>query len=95
MRLKRLATAAVCIAALGGAAAAAPAAAKNDKPKHCNPHSHHRFVCDTDDGGTVTTECPAGFQLTDAFLAPAGVDLNGNLIVCTSGPFAVDDTPVL
>src|SRR5438093_1578410 len=96
MRLKRLATAAVCIIVFGGGAAVTPVVAKNDKPKKiklCHLCSHYSFECETTDGGTVTAACPAGFELEDAFLSPLPVDLNGNLLVCVNGPLAVDDTP--
>ena len=98
MRLKQLATAAICVTALGGAVSAAPAAAKNDKPKHfkqCHERGHHNFTCETTDGDTVTSSCPDGYQLGSAFDAPANVDLNGNYAVCISNSLdPVDDTPV-
>jgi hypothetical protein len=94
MRLKRLATAAICITALGGAVGATPASAKPGKIKQCHARGHSRFACETVDGDAVTSTCPAGYVAEPALNLP-GVDLNGNYVICGSDLLpAVDDTPL-
>ncbi|MEA2374331.1 MAG: hypothetical protein QOD53_794 [Thermoleophilaceae bacterium] len=94
MRLKQLATAAICVTALGGAVGVAPAAAKPDKVKQCHQRGHHEFSCDTAAGDTVTSACPSGYEAEPSLNVP-GIDLNGNYVICVSNSLpAVDDTPV-
>ena len=96
MKLKNLAAAAVCIAALGGTAAA-PAAAKNDhgKFRRCETPAKRNFRCVTDTGVVTAGTCPSGYQVTDEISAALEVDVNDDGLVCSSNTLGyVDDTVV-
>jgi hypothetical protein len=94
MRLKRLATTAICVTAIGGAVGVAPAAAKPGKVKQCHERGHHRFNCETTDGDTVTSVCPDSYEAAPSLSVP-GIDLNGNYVICVSNSLpAIDDTPL-
>jgi hypothetical protein len=102
MKLKNLATTAACVAALAAGVGAAPAAAKNDKPKnpnhkngqykHCDTGSRH-FRCVTEDGETMSGRCASDYTVISAITAAVDTDLNGNGFVCYSsalGSYADD-----
>jgi hypothetical protein len=96
MKLKNLATAAVCIAAIGGTAAA-PAAAKNDhgKFRRCETPAQRHFRCVTNAGAVTTVTCPSGYQITDEITAAVEVDLNDNGLVCSSTTLGYADDTIL
>jgi hypothetical protein len=96
MKLKNLAAAAVCVAAIGGTAGVAPAAAKNDngrgKIRRCETPAAKNFKCVTDSGEVVTGACPAGYQVTPTVALAIDIDVNDNGLICSSSTLGyVDD----
>ncbi|HKP91112.1 MAG TPA: hypothetical protein VJT75_14195 [Thermoleophilaceae bacterium] len=97
MKLKNLAAAAVCVAAIGGTAAAAPAAAKSDnghgKIRRCEVGNAKKFKCVTDSGEVVTGSCPTGYDVTATVSTVVDLDVNNNGLICSSAALGyVDDT---
>jgi hypothetical protein len=97
MKLKNLAAAAICVAAVGGTAGAAPAAAKSDngqgKIRRCQTAAAKNFKCVTDSGTVVTGTCPTGYRVTQTVELAIDVDANDNGLICSSATLGyVDDT---
>jgi hypothetical protein len=93
MRLKELAIAAMCTAALGGAAVS-PAAAKDHKDmvKRChNANQEAKFTCVTSDGDTVQTRCARGYSAMPASSGDAAYDYDYDGIVCYSAELGYAD----
>ena len=87
MKLKNLATTAACVAALASGVGAAPAAAKNDKPKNAN-HKNGQYK----HGGTASGQCSSGYSVISAITAGVETDFNANGYVCYSSTLGyVDD----
>jgi hypothetical protein len=97
MKLKNLAAAAVCVAAIGGTAGVAPAAAKSDngrgKIRRCETPAAKNFKCVTDTGDVVTGSCPTGFQVIQTVAVSSDTDANNDGLICSSPTLGyVDDT---
>jgi hypothetical protein len=97
MSLKNLAAAAVCVAAIGGTAGVAPAAAKSDngrgKIRRCETSAAKNFKCVTGGGTVVTVKCPTGYQVTQTVELVVDLDVNDNGLICSSATLGyVDDT---
>jgi hypothetical protein len=98
MKLKNLAAAAVCVAAIGGTAGAAPAAAKSDnsngngKIRRCETKAAKNFTCVTESGEVTVGSCPTGYTVTQIITSTSNVDANGDGLVCFSSTLGyVDD----
>ena len=97
MKLKNLAAAAVCVAAIGGTAGAAPAAAKSDnghgKIRRCETAAAKNFTCVTGSGETVRVSCPSGYTITSTLELAVSIDANNDGLICSSPTLGyVDDT---
>jgi hypothetical protein len=97
MKLKNLAAAAVCVAAIGGTAGVAPAAAKSDnghgKIRRCETAAAKNFTCVSDTGTVVTGSCPAGYDVAPTFALVVNIDANNDGLICSSSTLGyVDDT---
>jgi hypothetical protein len=98
MKLKNLAAAAVCVAAIGGTAGAAPAAAKSDntngngKIRRCETKAAKNFTCVTESGEVTIGSCPTGYTVTQSITSNVNIDANGDGLVCFSSTLGyVDD----
>jgi hypothetical protein len=96
MRLKNLAAAAVCVAAIGGTAAG-PAAAKSDnghgKIRRCETAAAKHFKCVTEDGDVTVGTCPTGYDVIATVSTIANYDTNSDGLICSSSTLGyVDDT---
>jgi hypothetical protein len=95
MRLKNLAAAAVCIAAIGGTAGAGTAAAKSDnghgKLRRCETPAAKHFTCVLEGGDVVTTTCPAGYDVIATITIAADYDVNKNGLICSSATLGYTD----
>ena len=98
MKLKNLAAAAVCVAAIGGTAGAAPAAAKSDnsngngKTRRCETRAAKNFTCVTESGEVTVASCPTGYTVTQIITSTGNVDANADGLVCFSATLGyVDD----
>jgi hypothetical protein len=97
MKLKNLAAAAVCVAAIGGTAGVAPAAAKSDnghgKIRRCETPAAKNFKCVTDTDEVVVGRCPTGYDVTQTVALVVNIDTNTDGLVCSSPTLGyVDDT---
>jgi hypothetical protein len=99
MRIKNLAAAAVCIAALGGTAGAVPAAAKKDnghgKIRRCETPAAKHFKCVTEDGDVTLGTCPVGYDVIATITIAADYDLNDDGLICSSATLGYADDTVL
>jgi hypothetical protein len=99
MKLKNLAAAAVCIAAIGGTAGAAPAAAKSDnangngKIRRCETRAAKNFKCVSDTGEVTVGTCPTDYTVTNTVSIAVNIDANNDGLICSSPTLGyVDDT---
>jgi hypothetical protein len=98
MRIKNLAAAAVCIAAVGGAAAG-PAAAKSDnghgKIRRCETPAAKHFTCVADDGAVTVGTCPTGYGVIATITIAADYDVNADGLICASPTLGYADDTIL
>ena len=97
MKLKNLAAAAVCIAAIGGTAGAAPAAAKSDnghgKIRRCETPAAKNFKCVSETGEVTVGTCPTGYDVSPTVTLAVSIDANNDGLICASATLGyVDDT---